>query len=56
MNQKARCIAIEVGQSDLTIGKVYDVIDIDPEGDVWIIGDCGDRFFMYPSECEVFYA
>ena len=49
---KAKCIVNY--DADLTYEKVYDVIRIDEDGDVWIIDDSGDEYFMYPSECEVF--
>lgn len=50
---KVKCVRIELGSSCLTVGKVYDVIAVDEDGDIWIIGDVGDEFFMYPRECEV---
>lgn len=49
---KAKCIVEGIG--DFTFGRVYDVDHIDHDGDVWVLDDNGDFFFMYPDECEVF--
>lgn len=38
---------------DLTIGKVYDVTEIDSDGDAWIIDDVGDENNLYVGEFEV---
>lgn len=48
-----KCTNIEIGHDFLTIGKLYEVIKIDTDGDIWIIDDTGDAYFMYPRECEV---
>lgn len=45
-----------IGHGDpfLTRGKVYDVLDFDERcGDVDIIDDDGDKYFMFPEEYEV---
>lgn len=34
-----------------TVGKVYDVIRVDHEGDIWVTDDDGHEFFLYPDEC-----
>ena len=51
MSQKVRCVTTD--DTDLlTIGKVYDVLKIDADGDIWIEADNGNEFFMFPCECE----
>lgn len=47
---KVKCIG-EVAY--FTAGMIYDVDHIDDEGDIWVIDDMGDLFFLYPNECEV---
>lgn len=45
-----------IGHGDpfLTRGEVYDVLDFDERcGDVDIIDDDGDKYFMFPEEYEV---
>lgn len=37
---------------DLTIGKIYDVTEIDRDGDAWIIDDVGDVNNLYVGEFE----
>lgn len=49
---QVKCTNIEIGEDYLTVGKVYDVIEIDESGDIWIIDDIGTKYFMYPRECE----
>lgn len=49
---KAKCI---VDIECFTLNKVYDVVEIDADGDIWVeADDDGDRFFMFADECEVF--
>jgi hypothetical protein len=50
---KVRCIKIECGDDVLTVGKVYDILRIDSDGDIFIIADDGERYFLYPSEAEI---
>lgn len=47
---KAKCI---VDIEYFTLGKVYDVVEIDADGDVWTVDDRGYPFFMFADECEV---
>lgn len=47
---KVKCIS-EIAY--FTKDKVYDVVDIDNDGDIWVEDDQGDAFFMFPDECEV---
>lgn len=47
---KAKCI---VDIDYFTLGKFYDVVEIDEDGDVWTFDDRGYPFFMFPEECEV---
>lgn len=47
---KAKCIG---NVPYFTNGKLYDVDHIDDDGDIWVIDDVGDLFFLYPNECEL---
>lgn len=49
---KAKCIA---DIACFTLNKVYNVVEIDEDGDIWVkADDDGDRSFMFADECEVF--
>ena len=42
-----------IAMLDLTIGKVYDVTEVDSYGDAWIVDDVGDVNTLYLGEFEV---
>lgn len=48
---KVKCISEE--DPSFTLGRLYDVLSIDSEGDIWVFDDGGYEYFFYPEECEV---
>lgn len=43
----------KMNEGNVTIGKVYTIIEIDSDGDLWVKDDGYENFFLTPSEVEL---
>lgn len=51
---KVRCVKIKVPGDEryFTVGKVYDVLEIDSDGHYWVVDDSGDDYFLVQDEAQ----